>query len=242
MICIYDGTFLGLLTVIYDYYKDLKNIEISADSNQISMFKKVYVDTNFVKAKRVEEVICEKFSQKTFKDLFKVYKSNHDKKEETVANIIKGLFKYGEDYVNSTEEYSILFREILKNFSSENHTYKGILRFREIQDDFLFAQMEPNNDILEYLTVHFIKRMPNEKFIIYDKNREKASINIYGETEIVKVVEMNPEDTDEEKIFKSAWRMFYDSIGIDERKNTKLMISNMPKKYWKYLPEKNKNI
>lgn len=40
-------------------------------------------------------------------------------------------------------------------------------------------------------------------------------------------------------IFKDAWRGFYDAIGIDERKNKKLMQANMPKKYWKYLPEKN---
>lgn len=49
---------------------------------------------------------------------------------------------------------------------------------------------------------------------------------------------MDAIETDEEKIFKEAWIGFYNAIGIDERKNYKLMVSNMPKKYWKYLPEK----
>ena len=36
------------------------------------------------------------------------------------------------------------------------------------------------------------------------------------------------------------WLRFYDSIAIDERKNEKLRIQNMPKKYWKNLPEMNR--
>ncbi len=44
------------------------------------------------------------------------------------------------------------------------------------------------------------------------------------------------------KIVKNygLWIGFYDAIAIKERKNKKLMIENMPKKYWKYLPEKNR--
>ena len=51
---------------------------------------------------------------------------------------------------------------------------------------------------------------------------------------------MLEEESDEEKMFEDCWIEFYNSVGIKERHNLKLMQNNMPKKYWKYLPEKNK--
>ncbi|MDU2293582.1 MAG: TIGR03915 family putative DNA repair protein [Peptococcus niger] len=242
MMVAYDGSFEGLLTVVFDHYKDLEDIHISPPSEQAGLFDQETVATDWDKAQRVAQGVCQTFSKRLLEDLYKVYRSKNPEKEETVAHIIKGLYQYGPDYLYSAEKYPLLFRQILKNFSSENHAYKGLLRFRQIQDGFLYGEMAPENDILEYLTRHFMKRMPKEKFIIYDKKREKASICLYGKLEIVRVVEMRPEDTDEEKVFKSAWRTFYQAIGIDERKNERLMAAHMPKKYWRYLPEKNPHV
>ena len=114
------------------------------------------------------------------------------------------------------------------------------MRFKEIKDGFLFAQYESHNYILEDLSRHFLERMPKEKFIIYDKNRKKAFISIFGNVEVVEVLNINIEESDKEKFFQNLWLGFYDAIAIKERKNKKLMIGNMPKKYWKYLPEKNR--
>jgi len=35
------------------------------------------------------------------------------------------------------------------------------------------------------------------------------------------------------------WKKYFKSMAIEERKNLKLQQQNMPKKYWKYLVEKN---
>lgn len=238
MICLYDGTFPGLLTLIFDFYHDLDSIDISPDTGQASLFQTTRVVTDMAKAQRVEEALKAKFSSKLYFDIYRVFKSYHQDKDKAIARLIKGLYKYGETYLGSSDKYPILFREMLKNYSAESHAYKGLLRFREIQEGFLYAEMEPRNDILEVLTKHFLGRFSGEKFLIYDKTRKLASMNIYGQSEIVEVVGVDPQDTDEEKIFKEAWKLFYDSIAIGERKNTRLMVSNMPKKYWKYLPEK----
>lgn len=238
MICLYDGTLPGLLTLIFNFYHDLDSIDIRPDAGQASLFETTRVVTDLAKAHRVEEALKDKFSSKLYFDIYRVFKSYHPAKDRTIARLIRGLYKYGEAYLGSSDKYPVLSRKILKNFSSEAHAYKGLLRFREIQEGFLYAEMEPRNDILEVLTNHFLGRLSGEKFLIYDKTRKLASMNIYGKSEIVEVVGVDPQDTDEEKVFKEAWKVFYDSIAIEERKNTKLMVSKMPKKYWKYLPEK----
>lgn len=80
--------------------------------------------------------------------------------------------------------------------------------------------------------------MPGEKFVIFDKNRNKAALSIEGDVKEVDVIDLNIEESDEEVFFRKLWVKFYDTIAIKERENKKLMVSNMPKKYWKYLPEK----
>lgn len=239
MIYNYDGTFDGLMTVIFEKYKDIGKCEISKESDQVNFLQSEFVETNLIEAQRVIRSIKDNIGDEFLTDAYKVFKSKDDTKEETIAITVKSCLIYGRIYLGSSKKAAIRFRQILKNFNHEVHTYKGLVRFREIQDNYLLGEIEPENDILEHLTPHFLKRMPNEKFIIYDKNRKVASLCEKGSWEIVEILEMNGVDSKEEEIFKDAWQGFYKAIGIEERKNHKLMASNMPKKYRKYLPEKN---
>ena len=45
--------------------------------------------------------------------------------------------------------------------------------------------------------------------------------------------------SEEEKQFQKLWKTFFETIAIDERKNTRLQMQFMPKKYWKDLVEMN---
>lgn len=195
--------------------------------------------TDFDKAKRVEEGI-KKISKSFFRDVKIAFRSGFENKDTIIARLIKLVFIKGKDIINSTNEYGIIFNKMVKNYRSEAYTFKGLLRFRRIQEEFLFAEYESTNDILENLSRHFLERMSNEKFMIFDKNRDRVFVSIYGNVELLGVVKLDIEEADEEKFFKDLWISFYDAISIKNRENKKLMIANMPKKYWKYLPEKNR--
>lgn len=236
---LYDGSFDGLLTAIFEYYPKLERITIKTNDNQLGFLDDTFIKTDYLKSDRVKNGVIENFGYSIMRDFETIFKSKFNNKENIIARCVKGLYKNGLNYLNSAEEPAIEYRRIIKNYWSENHDYKGLLRFRSIQEGFLYAEFEPENDILESLVPHFKRRMPNEKFLIFDKSRKKAAITILGQTEYVEVIELTPEDSPEEEIFKEAWRKFYDAVSIKERENNKLMISNMPKKYWKYLPERN---
>lgn len=236
---LYDGSFDGLLTAIFEYYPKLERITIKTNDNQLGFLDDTFIKTDYLKSYRVKNGVTENFGYSIMRDFETIFKSKFNNKENIIARCVKGLYKNGLNHLNSAEEPAVEYRRIIKNYWSENHDYKGLLRFRSIQEGFLYAEFEPENDILESLVPHFKRRMPNEKFLIFDKSRKKAAITILGQTEYVEVIELTPEDSPEEEIFKEAWRKFYDAVSIKERENNKLMISNMPKKYWRYLPERN---
>lgn len=236
----YDGSLAGLFTAVFDFYGEIFDIKIEVENNQLDFLEKIFIKADENKARRVEKKLRENISEEFLRQILLNFKSKDTNKDDLIARVIKLSLYYGRDYITSSHKYAIRFRENCKNYGSELHTYKGLVRFRQIQEGFLFAEIKPENNILIDLSKHFIKRLPKEKFIIYDRTKKKALISIETNTEIVDIIDLNIEETEEEKFFQDLWVKFYDTISIKERANKKLMISNMPKKYWKYLPEKNK--
>lgn len=189
------------------------------------------------KGRASKKVCYKKFFLFLLQQYLNGFSSCHEKKELAIAKTLKKLYVKGFYYLESADEDVILFRNILKRVSGEIHSYKGLLRFDEM-DGFLFAKFKPENDILFYVFKHFKKRLVKEKFIIADTRRniaviyngEKAEFFDYKMTDNFKI----------EDNYVELWRVFYDAIAIKERKNGKLRTKNMPKKYWNNLPEINR--
>ena len=93
--------------------------------------------------------------------------------------------------------------------------------------------------IIEKIANHFIARLPNQNFIIHDKNRNIAMLYNQKNSCIIEV----PKDfkiskiSEKELDFQSLWKTFFNTIVIKERKNPKLQMQYMPKKYWQDLVE-----
>ena len=54
--------------------------------------------------------------------------------------------------------------KISKYVGHENHKFKGFLRFKELENNVLYAEFSPENDILFLLSKHFEKRLKNKEF------------------------------------------------------------------------------
>ena len=122
----------------------------------------------------------------------------------------------------------------------EAHKLTGFLRFKEIDQNYLYAEMEPENNIIFLISKHFQKRLANESWIIRDVKRNLISIynqnifTIYKEDEIKL---LNLKISKQEKDMQNLWKTFYQTVSIKERKNEKCQMNFMPKKYWKYIIE-----
>lgn len=124
--------------------------------------------------------------------------------------------------------------------SRENHKFKGFTRFKKMNNEIYYAEINPTNNILLLLSNHFKARLKNEYWIIKDVNRNLYSLYDKKNFIIVSGDEFKINDfnlSDDEDKFLSLWKEFYNTVGIKERKNDRCRMNFMPKKYWKYIVE-----
>lgn len=236
----YDGSFDGLLTVIFIAYKDRKNNElrIIVKTGQLLLgLDDINVITDFSKARRVEKAISEKLSQNFLNNIRACFLSFDKNKDTVIIHTVYKALKQGEEILNSLDEHAFYMTKLVKQVLNERHRYLGVLRFKEVKDGTMFSTIEPKNNVLPILLSHFINRMKREKFAIYDKKRKMIAYYDTKKVEIFFVKSLEIEWSDEEIEYSELWKTFHKSISIKERENKKLQQSNIPKYYWKYLIE-----
>ena len=236
----YDGSFDGLLTVIFIAYKDRKNNElrIIVKTGQLLLgLDDINVITNFFKARRVEKAICDKLSLNFLNNIQTCFLSCDKNKDIVIVHTVYKALKQGKEILNSLDEHAFYVNKLVKQVLNERHRYLGVLRFKEVKDGTMFSTIEPKNNVLPILLSHFINRMKREKFAIYDKKRKIIAYYDTKKVEIFFVKSLEIEWSDEEIEYSELWKTFHKSISIKERENKKLQQSNLPKYYWKYLIE-----
>ena len=236
----YDGSFDGLLTVIYMAYNDRKSsiLRVSAKTEQLILaLDDIHVITDFSKARRVEKGICEKLSHNFLNNIRTCFLSCDKNKDTVIIHTVYKALKYGEEILNSLDEHAFYMNKLVKQVLNERHKYLGLLRFKEMKDGTMFSTIEPKNNILPILISHFKSRMKREKFAIFDKGRKMISYYDGNTVEIFFGTSREIEWSAEEVDYSELWKTFHKSISIKERENKKLQQSNIPKYYWKHLVE-----
>ena len=236
----YDGSFDGLLTVIYIAYKDGKNnaLRITVKTEQLLLeLDDINVITDFFKARHVEKAICDKLSQNFLNNIRTCFLSSDKNKDIVIVHTVYKALKQGEEILNSLDEHAFYVNKFVKQVLNERHKYLGVLRFKEMKDGIMFSTIEPKNNILPILIYHFKNRMKREKFAIYDKGRKTIVYYDSKKAEIFFVESLEIEWSDEEIEYSELWKTFHKSISIKERENKKLQQSNLPKYFWKHLIE-----
>ena len=183
----YDGSFNGLLTVIYIAYKDRKNnaLRITVKTEQLLLgLDDINVITDFSKARRVEKSICDKLSQNFLNNIRTCFLSCDKNKDIVIVHTVYKALKQGKEILNSLDEHAFYVNKLVKQVLNERHRYLGVLRFKEVKDGTMFSTIEPKNNVLPILLSHFINRMKREKFAIYDKKRK---IIAYYDTKKVEI-------------------------------------------------------
>ena len=144
----YDGSFDGLLTVIYMAYEDRKSkaLRVSSETEQLILeFDDIHIMTDFSKARRVEKNICEKLSQDFLNKMRTCFLSCDKNKDTIIVHTVYKALKQGEEILNSLDEHAFRMNRLIKQVLSERHKYLGVLRFREMKDGTMFATIEPKN-------------------------------------------------------------------------------------------------
>jgi len=236
----YDGSFDGLLTVIYMAYNDRESnmLRVNAKAEQLILaLDDIHIITDFSKARRVEKSICDKLSYNFLNSIRTCFLSYDKNKDTVIIHTVYKALKYGEEILNSLDDHAFYMNKLVKQVLNERHRYLGLLRFKEMKDGIMFSTIEPKNNILPILISHFKNRMKREKIAIFDKGRKMIVYYDGKKAEIFFVESLEIEWSDEEIEYSELWKTFHKSISIKERENKKLQQSNIPKYYWKHLIE-----
>lgn len=240
---IYDGSFEGLLSSIYEaFYANIKPTEIVTKERFIENFlaEKIYIKTDFNKSKAVYDAIEKKISSESLKRVLYAYLSELPNSEILILKYLQLGFKTGRDVdLNLANEDVLNMDKIYIRVGKEIHRIIGLLRFKKIENDILYAPIEPDHNVIALVAPHFKERLSSENFIIHDTKRGIAVF--YNKKEwVVKDIE-NPDPylvREVEESYEDLWKVYFNSISIKGKTNIKLQKRNMPMRYWKYLTEK----
>ena len=236
-IIIYDGTFINLLTTIkYLLQANIKPQKIVIEGTYSPSLFETIIKPNIDNDPTFITKITKSSSKEVLKLITYTFLSNAQNKELVLYYLILNAFIYKDKIIYQRNLNCVnTALKLAHHVSSENHKMKGFTRFKMINNKFLYAEISPDNNILELLSKHFQKRLKNELWIIKDTNRNILSIydlNTYhiisGENIKLLALEKNKNDN----YYENLWCIFFKTIAIKERENKKCQMSFMPKKYW----------
>jgi len=252
-IFIYDHTFEGLLTAIYEAFE--LNIDpdkiISSRSFQDDLFAdKRYIITDNEKFEQVWNNINEKTTQQICQRIFQAYLSEDKDIELVIYHYIKLILET--DYnveTDFSDDRVLKLTNIQKKVGREAQRVMMFVRFQKTIDNIYYASFDPKYNVIPLTIAHFRNRFADQKWVIFDTRRKFGyyyDLNEVREVSIGKQrVNNETGDVDSEilhvseKLFQKLWKSYFDTINIKERKNIKVHMQFLPKRFWKFLPEKN---
>lgn len=240
---IYDGSFEGLLTSIYEAYYGKDNIDdiVPQDSlDENFLVQKKYIQTDKEKANKVYIAIESKISKESMRRVFNAYLSELPRHGIIILKYIQLGFKIGPQVdLNLTIDVVREMDNLSRKVGKETHRMLGIIRFKELENGILYARVEPDHNILGLVAPHFASRLSNENWAIHDVKRGIGVFYNKREWVIRDIVlsdELIVRENEEE--YQELWKEYFKHISIETKTNPKLQKRNMPMRYWKYLTEK----
>lgn len=250
---LYDNSFYGLLTAIFNAYEQkISNpffcSESRYEADLLSVPQQVVTDP--LKAERIAKAVTDKIAPAAFDLIFQAFLSELPQNENYIFQYIKAGLQLGKKRAFDINRPEVNFlNNCSKAVGREKHLYLGIIRFRQLKDDSYYSAIEPEYNILPLIGNHFRHRFGNQNWIIQDLKRSTALICLEKRLSLSEVVQTDSRlqnyDSPDADIFdgmeadyQKLWQEYFKNIVIEERKNLKLQMHFIPKKYWRHLIEK----
>ena len=246
----YDGSFAGLLSAVFDVYEyKMQDVKLVPPGQPVSsLFGNAHtVHTDITKAGRVWKGLEQYSSLQALRNLRASFFAGTNGNEEMLLAYIRYVFASKKPVERDYSHPAVVaVSQTAHKVRREKHRMEAFVRFQLTKDQLYYAIVQPDYNVLPLISDHFEKRYADQRWLIYDALRRYG---IYYDLDTVEEVSMDfalsPQDAavatihdEKEELYQALWKQYFDSVNIASRKNTKLHIRHMPKRYWKYLPEK----
>lgn len=240
---VYDSSYEGFLTAVFtvfEYRYEQVNIVVQKLFAPTLFGEEHFVYTDITKAQRVLRKIENLMGSEGSSIFLKAFISEEKGIETHLLEVVRLFLQFPQEKVlDNFGNLSVLaIRNAAKSVGREAHRMKEFVRFERV-GDLYFAKISPYYDVLPLIIHHFKTRFSNQQWVLFDPERNYGfAYNLHN------VIPFTPADKNfgkllntSEESYESLWKTYFKHINIPERKNSRYQQRNMPKRYWKYLPE-----
>lgn len=240
------------MTLVFDAYAHKAFPDrILGDGDLLPLFGdtafRVVTDTS--KAQRVWKGLHKKISKQACGMLSVVFLSELPNNELLLFRYIQKAFAAPQSIeVNFADPDVLQCSKIYRKVGREAERMRMFVRFQKTADGIFFAPIEPKYNVLSLVSDFFTDRFGDQKWVIYDIKRNYGLYYDLHKTEEIVFDQLeldlqtgklsDAQAAADEQLFQSLWKSYFGSITIKERLNPKLHRQLLPKRFWKFLPEK----
>ena len=254
---VFDHTLDGLLTAVFDSFFLHQQPEfLLAEGEQLPLFadEPHRVVTDSEKAERVWKGLEKHLSKDGLRMITVSWLSEERALNLPLFNFICKVFRREpfDSYERNASDPDVLeVRNTCRRVLHEQLRMKQFIRFQKAKDGTYLAVVSPDHNVLPLIIDHFQDRFNDQPWLIYDAKRHygyyydgaAAPIHITFEDEAAVPFNLSNGKLDAEvlsendQIFQQLWRTYFKAICIKERMNPRKQLSDMPRRYWKYMTE-----
>lgn len=248
----FDNTFEGLLTLVFESYnrKQFPDEILSGEGSQNALFcSTMTIITDNRKAERVWNGIIRKSSEENAHRIYRVFLAQLPDTPMLLVKYIRLIVdSQKNEETNFTLPTVVEVNKLHQKVCREAQRIHMFTRFQKTVEGSYYASFAPMYDVLPLCIPHFRDRFADQQWIIYDLKRNYGFL--YDLKTVSRVVfdelKVNTQNgqlhasllADDEKLFQKLWKQYFKSICIQERKNPKVHRQHLPRRFWKFLPEK----
>ena len=266
---VFDNTLDGLLTAVFDSFSlHQQDVTLLAEGEQLPLFadEPHRVVTESEKAERVWKGLEKQLSKDGLQMIWVSWLSEERALNLPLFNFICKVFRLKvKDLERNASDSDVLeVRNTCRRVLHEQLRMKQFIRFQKAKDGTYLAVVSPDHNVLPLIIDHFQDRFNDQPWLIYDAKRHYGyyysltpNPSPIGEGSDNKVIRITFEDeasvpfdlsngkmdadilSENDQLFQDLWRTYFKAICIKERMNPKKQLSDMPRRYWKYMTEKN---
>lgn len=249
---VFDGSFYGLLSAVFESYeRKHKQVKLFCrdvyEPDIFSEHLEVYTDP--AKANRVWTGLKQKISPTHQKHFYSAFLSEQGDIFQHLFDYAHYIFDHPKGYENNYGHEAVLsITQMSQKVHREKHRMEAFIRFKKGNNGLFFALVNPDYNVLPLIIRHFKNRYADQAWIIYDEKRKygihydlhtvhEVQIDFKQEQALVPATDDITLD-EKEELYTLLWKDYFKSTNIEARRNMKLHIQHVPKRYWRYLTEK----
>ena len=260
---VFDGTMDGLLTAVFDAFLLKEQPEqLLAEGDVLPLFcdHTYHVTTDEEKAQRVWAGLEKKLPCEALRLISVSWLSELRELNTPLFLYICKVFRQGDISRNFADADVLAVTNIARRVLHEQLRMKQFIRFQKAKDGTYLGVVSPDHNVLPTIIDHFQDRFNDQPWLIYDAKRHYgyyygASPNpSKGRGDVIRVTfedesavpfdlrngKMDAEVlSDDDQLLQNLWRTYFKAICIKERMNPRKQLQDMPRRYWKYMTEKN---